>query len=59
MGVILAMADSTGDMESEKATSWSQAVTPREHQAHKSAYKTSNPKCILSTRNAGMGWSRD
>ena len=51
MGVTLAVTDYIRDMEPEETTSCRQAQTPVEFQ---STHKTYNPKCILSTRNAGM-----
>jgi hypothetical protein len=55
MGVTLAVTHYIEDVEPEEATSCSQAGTPGEQWRHKPTYKTFNPKCILSTSNAGTG----
>ena len=55
MGVTLSVTQNTEEMESKKATSYSQAGTPMELQRHQPTHKTFDPKFILSTRNAGMG----
>jgi hypothetical protein len=55
MGVTLAMTHSSGDAETEEATSCSKAGTPVELSGHKPTHKTIDPKFILSTRNAGTG----
>jgi hypothetical protein len=55
MEVSFAETQRSGDMESEKANSCSQAGTPVELSGHQPAHKTFYPKCILSTRNASTG----
>jgi hypothetical protein len=55
MGVTLAVTHSIGDIKPKEAISCGEAGTSVELQRYQHTHKTFNPKCILSTRNAGIG----
>lgn len=54
--VILAVTQSTGDMEPEEVTSWSQAGIPMEQQGHQPTHKTFNPKFIQGMKQRLREW---